>query len=177
MSEPANICGSLPVDLHPIDRAESYTVYFSEKGRYPRAKPVGMYCCSSIMIRYERAEDIEGEITDLIHTLQMTHIDGSRVACVRSRGSKSKGIIARCHGLSRIMQLALNEKPRYVIEIISERFDTLNEEDRVKVLIHELMHIPRSFGGGFRVHRPYVTRRKVERMYRKFLGVKGRPSP
>jgi predicted metallopeptidase len=129
-----------------------------------------------IMIRYERADDIEGEITDLIHKLQMTHIDGSRVACVRSRGSKSKRIIARCHGLSRVMQLVLNEKPQYVIEFISERFDTLNAEDRVKVLIHELMHIPRSFGGGFRAHRPHVTRRKVERMYRKFLEVKGRPS-
>jgi len=128
------------------------------------------------MIRYERADDIEGEITDLIHKLQMTHIDGSRVACVRSRGSKSKRIIARCHGLSRVMQLVLNEKPQYVIEFISERFDTLNAEDRVKVLIHELMHIPRSFGGGFRAHRPHVTRRKVERMYRKFLEVKGRPS-
>lgn len=129
------------------------------------------------MIRYERADDLEGEIRDLIPTLRMTYIDGSRVACVRSRGSKSKGIIARCHGLSRVMQLALDEKPQYVIEFISERFDKLNEEDRVKVLIHELMHIPRSFGGGFRPHRPHVTRRKVERMYRKFLEVKGRPSP
>jgi predicted metallopeptidase len=129
------------------------------------------------MIRYERADDIEEEIGDLIRALQMSHIDGSRVVCVRSRGSKSKGIIARCHGLSRVMQLALNEKPQYVIEVVSERFDALSEEDRVKVLIHELMHIPHSFGGGFRTHRPHVTRRKIEKMYRKFLEVKGRPSP
>jgi predicted metallopeptidase len=129
------------------------------------------------MIQYERADDIEEEIGYVIQTLQMSHIDGSRVVCVRSRGSKSKGIIARCHGLSRIMQLALNEKPQYVIEVVSERFDTLSEEDRVKVLIHELMHIPYSFGGGFRTHRPHVTRRKIEKMYRKFLEVKGRPSP
>jgi predicted metallopeptidase len=129
------------------------------------------------MIQYERADDIEEEIGDLIQTLQMSHIDGSRVVCMRSRGSKSKGIIARCHGLSRIMQLALNEKPQYVIEVVSERFDALSEEDRIKVLIHELMHIPHSFGGGFRTHRPHVTRRKIEKMYRKFLEVKGRPSP
>ena len=129
------------------------------------------------MIQYERADDIEEEIGDLIQTLQMSHIDGSRVVCMRSRGSKSKGIIARCHGLSRIMQLALNEKPQYVIEVVSERFDALNEEDRIKVLIHELMHIPHSFGGGFRTHRPHVTRRKIEKVYRQFLEVKGRPSP
>ena len=121
------------------------------------------------MIRYELAEDIGAEIKDIIHKLQMTHVDGSRVACIRSKGSHSKRIIARCHGISRIMQLALNHKPHYVIEVISERFDKLSKEEQTKVLIHELMHIPHSFGGGFRVHKPHVTQKKVERMYKKFL--------
>jgi predicted metallopeptidase len=123
-------------------------------------------------IRYEPAEDIGPEISDIIHKLEMTHIDGSRVACVRSRGSQSKRVIARCHGLSSVMQLALNERPHYVIEVISERFDRLSKEEQTKVLIHELMHIPRSFGGGFRSHRPYVTRKKVERMYKRFIDAK-----
>ncbi len=124
------------------------------------------------MIRYELAEDIGAEIRDILHKLQMIHVDGHRVACVRSRGSKGKRVIARCHGLSRIMQLALNEKPHYVIEVVSERFDKLSREERTKVLIHELMHIPHSFGGGFRAHKPHVTRRKVERMYEKFVNAK-----
>ncbi len=121
------------------------------------------------MIRYELAEDIDAEIRDIIHKLNMTHVDESRLACVRSRGSKSKRVIARCHGLSRIMQLALNEKPHYVIEVVSERFDKLGKEEQTKVLIHELMHISHSFGGGFRAHKPHVTRRKVERMYKRIL--------
>jgi predicted metallopeptidase len=124
------------------------------------------------MIRYELAEDIGVEVRDILHKLQMTHVDGSRVVCIRSIGSKSKRVIARCHGLSRIMQLALNQKPQYVIEVISERFDKLSKEERVKVLIHELMHIPHSFGGGFRTHKPHVTQEKVERMYKKFLRIK-----
>jgi len=123
-------------------------------------------------IRYELAEDIGPEVRDIIHKLEMTHVDGCRVACVRSRGSQSKRVIARVHGLSRIMQLALNEKPHYVIEVISERFDRLSKEEQTKVLIHELMHIPRSFGGGFRSHRPHVTRKKVEMMYKKFIDAK-----
>ncbi len=123
-------------------------------------------------IRYELAEDIGPEIRDIIHKLEMTHVDGSRVACVRSRGSKSRRVIARCHGLSRIMQLALKEKPHYVIEVVSERFDRLSKEEQTKVLIHELMHIPCSFGGGFRSHRPHVTRKKVERMYKQFIEAK-----
>ena len=71
--------------------------------------------------------------------------------------------------LPKIMQLALKTKPHYVIEIISEQFDKLGKEEQKKVLIHELMHIPHSFGGGFRSHRPHVTRKKVEQMYKKFL--------
>lgn len=122
-----------------------------------------------MMIRYELAEDIGAEIKEIIHKLKMTHIDDARIACVRSRGSASKRTLARCHGLPKIMQLALKTKPHYVIEIISEQFDKLSAEEQKKVLIHELMHIPHSFGGGFRSHRPHVTRKKVEQMYKKFL--------
>lgn len=124
------------------------------------------------MIRYELGEDIGSKIKDILHKLQMTHVDGPRVACVRSKGSKSKRIIARCHGLSRIMQLALNQKPHYVIEVVSERFDKLSKEEQTKVLIHELMHISHSFGGGFRSHKTHVTQKKVERMYEKFVNAK-----
>jgi predicted metallopeptidase len=121
------------------------------------------------MIQYELAEDIGAETRDILRKLQMTHVDGSRVTCVRSRGSQSRRVIARCHGISRIMQLALNQEPHYVIEVISDRFDKLGKEEQIKVLIHELMHIPHSFGGGFRAHRPHVTKRKVEKMYQKFV--------
>ena len=121
------------------------------------------------MIHYELAEDIGAEIKEIIRKLDMTHIDESRVICIRSRRSVSRRTLARCHGLPKIMQLALDLKPHYVIEIISEQFDTLGKVDQTKVLIHELMHIPHAFGGGFRSHRPYVTKRKVEKMYQQFL--------
>jgi predicted metallopeptidase len=121
------------------------------------------------MIHYELAEDIGTEIKEIIRKLGMNHIDESRVVCIRSRGSASRRTLARCHGLPRIMQLALDLKPHYVIEAISEQFDKLGKADQTKVLIHELMHIPHAFGGGFRSHRPYVTKKKVEKMYQQFL--------
>ena len=121
------------------------------------------------MIHYELAEDIGTEIQEIIRKLEMNHIDESRVVCIRSRGSASRRTLARCHGLPRIMQLALALKPHYVIEIISEQFEKLGKAEQTKVLIHELMHIPHAFGGGFRSHRPYVTKRKVEKMYQQFL--------
>jgi predicted metallopeptidase len=122
------------------------------------------------MIEYHLAQDIDVRVKEILRKLQLTHIDETRLICLRSKGSGSKRVIARCHGLSRIMQLALNKKPHYIIEILSERFDQLNQEDQTKVLIHEILHIPHSFGGGFRSHKPFVTRAKVQRMYDQFIG-------
>jgi predicted metallopeptidase len=121
------------------------------------------------MIEYHLAEDIDFRVKEILRKLKMAHIDESRLICLRSKGSGSRRVIARCHGLSRILQLALNQKPHYVIEILSERFDQLNKEDQTKVLIHEILHIPHSFGGGFRSHKPFVTRAKVQRMYDQFV--------
>jgi predicted metallopeptidase len=121
------------------------------------------------MIQYALAEDIDLRVKEIIRKLKMTHIDECRVICLRSRGSGSKRVIARCHGLPRIMQVALMQKPHYIIEILSERFDRLSREDQTKVLIHEVLHIPHSFGGGFRSHKPYVTRVKVQKMYDVFV--------
>ncbi|MBM4306683.1 MAG: metallopeptidase [Deltaproteobacteria bacterium] len=121
------------------------------------------------MIQYVLAEDIDLRVREIIWKLKMTHIDQTRVICLRSKGSGSRRVIARCHGLPRIMQVALKQKPHYIIEILSERFDRLSREDQTKVLIHEVLHIPHCFGGGFRAHKPYVTRAKVEKMYREFV--------
>jgi predicted metallopeptidase len=124
------------------------------------------------MIQYHLADDIELRVKEILRKLKLTHIDETRLICLRSKGSGSRRVIARCHGLSRIMQLALNKEPHYVIEVLSERFDQFSKEDQTKVLIHEILHIPHSFGGGFRAHRPFVTRSKVQRMYDQFMKAK-----
>jgi len=126
------------------------------------------------MIQYGLAEDIDLRVKEIIRKLKMTHIDETRVICLRSKGSGSRRVIARCLGLPRIMQVALNQKPHYVIEILSERFDRLSREDQIKVLIHEILHVPHCFGGGFRSHKPYVTRGKVQKMYCEFMKVENK---
>ena len=45
------------------------------------------------------------------------------------------------------MQKAMNVQAFYALEFISERFDRLDKEEQIKVIIHELMHIPATFGG------------------------------
>jgi predicted metallopeptidase len=122
------------------------------------------------MIRYELAPDIEAQLRRIARRLKMDHIDLSRVKGIRSYGSSSVGVIARCHALPKVMQLALDIQAHYVIEILSEAYNRLPKEEQVKILIHELMHIPETFGGGFRMHRDHVTRRNVEKLYRRLIG-------
>jgi predicted metallopeptidase len=116
------------------------------------------------------APDIESKLKRISRRLKMNHIDLDRVKGVRSFGSTGKGVIARCHALPKVMQLALGINAHYVIEILTENYERLSREEQTKILIHELMHIPETFGGGFRMHRDYVTRRNVERLYKKFFG-------
>ena len=117
------------------------------------------------MIKYHHSDAVKTRISEIAAKLGIKH-DLSRVACVESVGSKSTRTLARCHALPRIMQVALGTKAHYVIEVITENFSPLPKSEQDKTLIHELMHIPKSFGGGFR-HHDYVCRRNVEEMYRK----------
>ena len=119
-------------------------------------------------MKYEKAEDLKEQALDIIKKLNLNHIDIDNVFFVRSYGSKTKRTIARCHAMGKVMQLALNRKAAYVIEMISERYDKLHEVEKIKTIIHELMHIPKSFGGGFKFHN-YVCNREVEKMYKMYL--------
>ncbi len=121
------------------------------------------------MITYEKDPSLQVQTEFIIKRLGFHWIDTERMVCMRSRGSKTRRIIARCHALSKAMQIALDVKAHYIIEVISERYDKMSREERTKTLIHELMHIPKTMGGGFRHHRPYVNRKNVERMYEKFM--------
>jgi predicted metallopeptidase len=120
-------------------------------------------------VRYSRDAGLEDKARRIVRTMGWDHIDMDRVAIMRSTGTRSKRILARCHALTRIFQHALGVDAHYVIEMLSENFDKLPEEEKVRTIIHELMHIPRSFAGGFRHHAPYVNRRTVDRAYREYL--------
>jgi predicted metallopeptidase len=121
-------------------------------------------------IRYELAPDIMARLYDLARAIgvDMKHVKFSGVYAVRSYGSSSRYIIARCHALSKIWQKALGIKAVYIIEVISEEFDKMSRKEQDKTLIHELMHIPKSFGGGFK-HHNVVNERNVNKLYRIYL--------
>ena len=117
-------------------------------------------------MKYIFAEDLQ-EIADDVSKMLFPHIVLERVKCFRSYGSSTKRTIARCHALGKLMQKAIGIKAYYTLEFLSEKFDKLNKEEQVKVIIHELMHIPNTFGGGFR-HHNWVTEKNVELHYRTY---------
>jgi predicted metallopeptidase len=119
-------------------------------------------------LNYKKAPDVKLLVDEIIEKLDFSHILSENVHCFRSSGSKSRRIIARIHGFGKIWQLALDVPPTYIIEVLSERFDKLCEEDKVKTVIHELMHIPKGFKGGFRPHKGYVSKKQVEEMHKKY---------
>ena len=123
-------------------------------------------------IKYQIAEDLQQAMNEIAGML-FPHVRTDDVICLRSHGSTSRGTIARCHALGKAMQLALNRKGFYVIEVISERFDKMSEDERTKVLIHELMHVPKTFGGGF-IHHNMVNEKTVERMYQHYVNLRER---
>jgi len=116
-------------------------------------------------IKFFVDENLTSRVNEIVKALDMEHVDTLRVTCMRSRGSGARRTIARCYALSRIWQLALGIKAHYIIEIISERFDKLSMEEQDKVIIHELSHIPFSFGGGFKHHGNWVTKNRVDSLY------------
>jgi len=120
-------------------------------------------------IEYSEAPDVKKLLDEITESLDFYHVVPQFIYCVRSKGSESRRTVARIHGLGRIWQEALRRPPSYVIEVISERYDRLSQAEKEKTMIHELLHIPRGFTGGFRPHRGYVDRKTVERLHRKLL--------
>ncbi len=121
-------------------------------------------------MRYEFAEDIQ-KIAEEISKMLFPHISINRVKCFRSYGTSSRTTIARCHALGKVMQKAMGVQSFYTLEFLSERFDKLSDEEKIKVIIHELMHIPKTFGGGFK-HHNFVTDKNVNMHYKTYKNKK-----
>ena len=95
--------------------------------------------------------DVQKNVISILKKLNFPNFDNSRIFCLRSENANTRAI-ARIYGLSRIWQQVLKQKPAYIIEVVSEKFDRLSENEKNKVLLHEIAHIPKNFSGSLVPH-------------------------
>jgi len=88
----------------------------------------------------------------LVNNLELSHIPNGQVHCYRTTGSKAHAY-ARIWSFPKIFQEVLSVKPSYIIELISEKYDKLSDDNKTRVLIHELLHIPKNFSGSLLPHK------------------------
>lgn len=115
----------------------------------------------------ELAPDIQKIVKQVLPRLPFDYIDSRRIVCMRSRSATSRAR-ARIWSFPKIWQLALNTPAHYVIEVLSQHFDHLSDDDKTRVIIHELMHIPKNFSGALVPHRGIhkrIDHRTVERLF------------
>lgn len=109
-------------------------------------------------MEWNEAEDIKKDIEHILKVLDFPYIDKNRIFCYRTQGSTSRSY-ARIWCFPKIFQKALNVTPAYVVEVLSKYFDKLNKDEQKKVLIHELLHIPKNFSGALVPHKTSSGRR------------------
>ncbi|HLD01910.1 MAG TPA: putative metallopeptidase [Patescibacteria group bacterium] len=101
---------------------------------------------------WEKASDVKKDVAEIVSVLKLGHIQKDRLFIYRTRGSKARAY-ARTWGFPKIFQDALQVRPAYVIEVLAKYYDHLSSDEKKKILIHELLHIPKNFSGALLPHR------------------------
>lgn len=105
-------------------------------------------------LEWQNAPDVKKQISKILKVIDLPHVEVKRIFCYRTVGSKSRAY-ARIWSMPKIFQHALDLEPAYVIEVLTKYYDNLSDDEKSKVLIHELLHIPKNFSGALV---PHVTR-------------------
>lgn len=98
------------------------------------------------------AKDVKADLKLVLKIIDLPYIDITKIHCYRTTGSKVRAY-ARTWAFPKIFQKALNIEAAYVIEVLSKHYDDLPNDEKKKVLIHELLHIPKNFSGALLPHR------------------------
>lgn len=117
-------------------------------------------------MQYKLAPEIKRTIRVLIKQLNFAHMKPNNIHCIRSSDAKTRAY-ARIWGMSRLFKEVAGIEPHYIIEVNARQFDRLSEREKIKTLIHELMHIPKTFSGALLSHRGRyheINDREVEKI-------------
>ncbi|MCK4328128.1 MAG: metallopeptidase [Candidatus Diapherotrites archaeon] len=121
-------------------------------------------------MKWKKEPDVQAMMERLVAEAGLSHVRPNRVFCVRGEGSKSRAV-ARIWSLPRVFQQCLEIEAAYVIEVMDKKWDRLSDEEKEKTIIHELLHIPKTFSGALVPHSCFGKRmvgaRQVEKIWKK----------
>lgn len=123
-----------------------------------------------VFMKYTKASDIKEKINLLIKKLRLDHIKASNIHCIRSYNAKTRAY-ARIWGMAKLFKEVAGIEPHYIIEVNAKKFDKLSEREQIKTLIHELLHIPKTFSGALLPHRSRyykINDREIDKIMRDF---------
>ena len=103
-------------------------------------------------MKYELAKDVSKQVKILVNSLSLNYLKTKNIHCIRSFDAKTRAY-ARIWGMAKLFSEVAGLEPHYIIEVVSKRFDKLTEREKMKTLIHELLHIPKTFSGALLSHR------------------------
>ncbi len=113
------------------------------------------------------APDVQKLMRVILARTPFDHVRASQITCMRSTGATSRAY-ARIWSFPKIWQKALSHPPHYIIEVLEHHFDKLSEDNKIRTIIHELMHIPKNFSGALVPHRGRyhkIDHRTVEKLF------------
>ncbi len=139
----------------------------------PKKRIIKKKVSKSVKLEWKKDSQIQKEMNEIVVSLGMGHVVSKRVFCYRTTGSKARAY-ARIWSFPKIFQEVLTIEPAYVMEIISEKFDKLGADDKKKVIIHELLHIPKNFSGSLLPHKYGYTRieKEVDVLFKRYQSAK-----
>jgi predicted metallopeptidase len=98
------------------------------------------------------SQSYKTRLKNIVKAINFDHVDGDKLIVFISQGAKTRAR-ARIWGLPHIWQLALQVPVHYCVELIGENFLHLSQSEQDEILIHELLHIPKTFSGALVPHR------------------------
>lgn len=122
-------------------------------------------------MKYQLAPEIKKQIEILVKKLKFNHIKIENIHCIRSYDAKTRAF-ARIWGMAKIFKEVAGIEPHYIIEVNARRFDKLPRREQIKTLIHELLHIPKTFSGALLSHKGRYHRindKEVEKILKNII--------
>jgi len=100
------------------------------------------------MVEYTEAPDIKERAIAIATKLNMSHIDFDRVHFYYYYCDTRT--IAKITGFFKVLQLAYPHiRPFYVISVNQKNFLGVSKRDQDSTILHELLHIPKTFSGEY----------------------------